>query len=438
MVATAIFLVTYAIVAFNRFPGLRLDRSGAAVVGAVAMVAAGVLPLEAAWRAINHETLLILLGMMVLNVFLEDAGFFEWVAGRILARAVSPTRMLVELAAVSGLLSALFLNDTVCLMLTPPLVRILRAGRLPLAPFLITLAMSANAGSVLTLTGNPQNMLIGVYSGWSYLAFLGRMLLPGVVSLAILAVWVVWWYRRELVMAADGRAGPSRNRDREDAGEDKSKVRESGEARPVLLEGGSPAGQRPIDVGLLRKTLVVLAGTLIGFLLHPDLPLVAMTGAAVLLVWSGRSPTAVLHRVNWVLLAFFAGLFVVVEGFRTTGVLERLNAIAGPWYGTTAATQVPLFGLVTVVASNVVSNVPFVVLMEHELGHFADPPLMWLVLALASTLAGNLTIPGSVATLIVLEQAGPEARVSFREFSAVGVPVTVLSVVVGLGLLMLV
>lgn len=419
MVATAIFVVTYAIVAFNRFPGLRLDRTGAAVVGAVAMVATGVLSVEAAWRAINHETLLILLGMMVLNVFLEDAGFFEWVAGRILARRIAPTRMLVELAVVSGLLSALFLNDTVCLMLTPPLVRILRAGKLPLPPFLITLAMAANAGSVLTLTGNPQNMLIGVYSGWSYLAFLGRMLLPGTVSLAILAAWVVWWYRKELLVVAENGA-------------------ESGEARPVLQDGSTTVGQRPIDGVLLRKTLVVLAGTLVGFLLHPDLPLVAMTAAAVLLVWSGKSPTAVLHRVNWVLLAFFAGLFIVVEGFRTTGVLERLNALAGPWYGTTPASQVPLFGLVTVVASNVVSNVPFVVLMEHELGRFADPPLMWLVLALASTLAGNLTIPGSVATLIVLEQAGPEGRVSFREFSAVGVPVTVLSVVVGLGLLMLV
>jgi len=407
MLATAIFLLTYAVVAFNRFPGLRLDRSGAAVIGAVAMVAGGVLSVETAWQAINHETVLILLGMMILNVFLEDAGFFEWVARWILARNAPPARMLVELALVSGLLSALFLNDTVCLMLTPPLVRILKAGGWPLTPFLVTLAMSANAGSVMTLTGNPQNMLIGVYSGWSYLAFLSRLLLPGLVGLGILCVWVLWWYRDQL--------------------------RTIRRVEPPQFVENLPA----IDLPLLRKTMVVLTGTLVGFLALPDLPLVAMTGAALLLVVSGKSPTAVLARVNWVLLAFFAGLFIVVEGFRSTGVLERLNELAGPWYGTTAATQVPLFGAVTVIASNVVSNVPFVVLMEHELDRFVNPPLMWLVLALSSTLAGNLTIPGSVATLIVLEQAGPDARIGFKEFSAVGIPVTIVSVVVGIGLLML-
>ena len=186
----------------------------------------------------------------------------------------------------------------------------------------------------------------------------------------------------------------------------------------------------------MTQSLVVLAGVVAGFVVLGDLPLVAMLGAAVLLLISRRPTTEVLARVNWVLLAFFAGLFIVVRGLEETGLVARLAAAVQPMYGNSLATQIPVFSAVTVLASNVVSNVPFVVLARGIVPDLIEPRLMWLVLAMASTLAGNLTIPGSVATLIVLEtarrhQPGQETSIGFFEFLRVGLPVTLVTTTLG-------
>jgi Na+/H+ antiporter NhaD/arsenite permease-like protein len=196
-----------------------------------------------------------------------------------------------------------------------------------------------------------------------------------------------------------------------------------------------------IDRTLLVKTLVVLGGVLVGFVTLGQLPLVAMTGAVVLLLIARRPTGEVLARVDWLLLAFFAGLFIVVRGLERTGLVAEFAAAVRPWYGSTLGTQVPMFSLVTVAASNVVSNVPFVILARETVPTLLEPQLMWLVLAMASTLAGNLTIPGSVATLIVLETArrhepsGPP-HVGFVEFLRVGLPVTLLTTSLGAAILL--
>jgi Na+/H+ antiporter NhaD/arsenite permease-like protein len=291
-------------------------------------------------------------------------------------------------------------------MLTPPLLIVVHRARLPATPFLVTLAMAANAGSVMTLTGNPQNMLVGVYSGWSYGAFFLRMLPVGAVGLAVMIALLVWHYGAVLRVAAQ----------------------EFAPSRPApMSERRAPAHDRT----LLTKTLLVLAGVLVGFVVTSDLPLVALVGCVALLVWSGASPAAVLKRVNWVLLLFFAGLFIVVRGLETTGIVETLSSAAQPYYGRTPATQIPVFSTLTVIASNVVSNVPFVMLARHLVGELADPALMWLVLAMASTFAGNLTIPGSVATLIVLEAAGESGTVGYFDFLRIGVPITIATTAAG-------
>jgi Na+/H+ antiporter NhaD/arsenite permease-like protein len=190
---------------------------------------------------------------------------------------------------------------------------------------------------------------------------------------------------------------------------------------------------------LLIKCLLTLVAALIGFVAVGDLSLVALVGAAVLLIASGRPTATVLARVDWVLLAFFAGLFVVVRGLEETGLVERAARTWQPMYGKTLTTQIPVFTIATVIGSNVVSNVPLVVLAKSIVPQLIEPELMWLVLAMASTLAGNLTIPGSVATLIVLEtakraQPGQEP-IGFVEFLRVGIPVTVLTTAVGAALL---
>jgi Na+/H+ antiporter NhaD/arsenite permease-like protein len=190
-----------------------------------------------------------------------------------------------------------------------------------------------------------------------------------------------------------------------------------------------------MDRPLLIKSLAVLSGVLLGFIVVGDLAVVAMTGAVVLLFWSRRSPGVILRRVDWVLLMFFAALFIVVEGLERTGLVARAAETLQPLYGSTTSTQIPLFCVVTVLASNIVSNVPYVVLVREVVPTLAEPELMWLVLAMASTFAGNLTIPGSVATLIVLEAAKEHGHVGFWQFLRVGIPVTVMTIVLGAMLL---
>src|SRR6185369_3699245 len=269
------------------------------------------------------------------------------------------------------------------------------------------LAMSANVGSVMTITGNTQNMLVGNYSGWKYGEFLLWMLPVGIAGLVVMTVVIVWFYGPQLraagqisMEAATAEFPPSRN-------------------RPLLV-----------------KTLLVLGAVLIGFVATSDLPLVAACGAAVLMLWSGGSPTRIFSRVNWVLLLFFAGLFIVVHGLERTGLIAELADWARLMYGNNVVTQTPVFCVLTVVASNIVSNVPFVVLVRDAVPTMLEPRLMWLMLAMSSTFAGNLTIPGSVATLIVLEAAKDSATISYWEFLRVGIVVTLLTVAVGAALLL--
>ncbi|MBI3836894.1 MAG: anion transporter [Planctomycetia bacterium] len=347
-----------------------------------------------------------------LNVLLEESGFFELTSSAVLSRTGSPVQLLIGLTILSAVLSALFLNDTVCLMLTVPVLAILRRSGLPNLPYLVALAMSANIGSVMTVVGNPQNMLIGNYSGWTYAGFFLWMAPVGVASVAALVMILLVFYGSRLRAAA---------------GTMRAKASQ-GDAQPQL------------DRELLIKSLVVFSGMLLAFVLIGDLPLVAIGGAMILLVISRRSPAQILGQVNWVLLAFFAGLFIVVRGLEQTGLVKDLADAVQPMYGSTLATQVPVFGAVTVVASNVVSNVPFVVLARQIVPTLIEPQLMWLVLAMASTLAGNLTIPGSVATLIVLETArqhrsGRETSVGFFEFLRVGIPVTLVTTTLGTSIL---
>lgn len=404
-IALSVFAFTYCFLAFERFPFLKLDRVGGVLVGAVAMVLLGVLPFDAAWKAIDGQTIVLLTGMMILNVVLEQSGFFELVAVHALGRIHSPVALLVGLVFLAGSLSAFFLNDTVCLMLTLPLIRALDAARLPRMPYVIALAMSANIGSVMTIVGNPQNMLIHVYSGYDYLPFASRMVPVGMVGLAILCIALIFLFRRDLF---GGRR-----------------------------ERIASAGHVKIDRWLLPLSLFTLVGVLVGFALSSNLAEVAIAGAAFVLVASRRPAYEILARVDWMLLVFFSSLFIVMAGVGETGIVGELSDLAQPLYGDTLLQEISVFSALTVVASNVVSNVPFVILAQEWMSTLRAPDLMWLVLSMASTFAGNLTIPGSVATLIVLRMAGPDTKIGFGRFSAIGVPVTILTTLAGAALLLL-
>ena len=404
LLALAIFALTYCFLAFDRLPLIKLDRVSGVLVGAVAMVGFGVINFDAAWQAIDGQTLMLLLGMMILNVAFQDSGFFSFISDKLFAGHQSPRVLLVALILSSGILSALFLNDTVCLMLSMPLLALLRARGLPRAPYLVALAMSANIGSVMTVVGNPQNMLIQSESGYAYLPFLARMAPVGLLGLGILTAILLWVYRDHFGEYATRR------------------VLQTSKPPPIATE---------VDTKLMGLTGVALAGVLIGFTLSQQLGLVAMSGAAFLLLFSGRPASQILAGVDWLLIVFFASLFVVMEGLSSTGVLSGFSDWLGKMSQGPTPQAVALLSGLTILGSNLVSNVPFVLLIRESVAGSADPGLMWLVLAMASGFAGNLTVPGSIATLIVLRAAGREDSIGFLHFSLIGVPVTLLTTALG-------
>jgi Na+/H+ antiporter NhaD/arsenite permease-like protein len=401
--ALVIFALTYVAVAAGRIPLLSVDRPAAALLGAVLMVAAGVLTPEQGGHAVNGATLGLLLGMMILNAYLAEAGFFRWASWRVIGAVGTPRTLLWALVFTAGGLSALLVNDTVCLMMTPLVLRIIDDADLPPIPYLLAVAFGSNAGSVATLTGNPQNMIVGTLSGISYARFSAALVVPAAVSLVLVAAILHAIFHRHLPRRA--------------------------------LAAALAAPE--VDAKLLGKALLALGIAVGGFLLGFDLAWTSLFAGALCMAVAGRAPREALQRVDWPLLVFFAGLFVVVGGVERAGIAARMYEGVAPALGSAPGRQAVVFGAFSVVAYKVVSNVPFVILAGRWIPRLADPPLLWLATALSATLAGNLTVVGSVANIIVLELAGSRGRIGFWRFFRIGAAVTLATLAAGLGILLL-
>lgn len=401
--ALVIFALTYVAIAAGRFPLLSVDRPAAALLGAVLMVAAGVLTPAQGAAAVNGETLGLLLGMMILTAYLGEAGFFRWASWRVIRAAGTPRALLWALVFTAGALSALLVNDSVCLMMTPLVLRIIDDAELPPLPYLLAVAFGSNAGGVATLTGNPQNMIVGTLSGISYARFAAALALPAAASLLLVAAILHAIFRRQLPR------------------------------RPLAAALAAPE----LDGLLLAKALAALGVAVAGFLLGFDLAWTSLFAGALCMAIAGRAPREALQRVDWPLLVFFAGLFVVIAGIDRAGVAARMYDGVAPALGATAPRQAVVFGLFSTIASQLVSNVPFVILAGRWIPRLAEPTLLWLTTALAATLAGNLTVVGSVANIIVLELAGSRGRIGFWHFLRIGAAVTAATFAAALGILLL-
>jgi Na+/H+ antiporter NhaD/arsenite permease-like protein len=403
--AIAIFCFTYLLISGRRLKILPLNRPAAALLGCVLMVACGVMTPAQAYRAVDYDTLVLLLGMMLISAYLMLAGFFDWAADWVLRRAKSPQALLLYLIITSGTLSALLVNDTICLMLTPLVVVVMVRGKLPLPPYLLALAMSANLGSVATLVGNPQNMIIGHLSGIPFLRFSVSLVPVAIAGMGIEYVVLRLGFRQVLEAAAIER--PS---------------------APVP----------PLNRGLLILTIVVLALIFVGFVVGLDLSWTALGGGALIMVLARRDTHEVLKLVDWHLLVFFAALFIVVEGLAGTGLPDQIYAHVHGVFGGSASSQAWNLAWFSALGSNVFSNVPFVLVAAKWINNFAHPELMWKVMALATTFAGNLTILGSVANIIVVESARGHVEIGFWDYARFGIPVTILTTMAGIGLLILI
>jgi len=399
MVAAAIFGITYVLISGRQMKILPLNRPAAALLGAVLMVSTGVMTPQRAYGAVNYDTLVLLLGMMLISAYLYLAHFFEWAADVILKYSHTPGRLLLYLTLTSGILSALLVNDTICLMLTPLVVAVIKRGKLPLLPFLIALATSANIGSVATLVGNPQNMIIGHFSHIPFSEFARSLAPAAIIGLAI-NFGILRFGFRSVLRAA------------------------------VIIR--KPDVVLKLDRGLFVLVCIVFVSIFVCFFAGLNLAWTALAGAALVMVLGRRDTHEVLKLVDWHLLVFFAGLFVVVEGLSDTGLPDAIYRNLQPMFGAQAAAQTWNLTWFSIAGSNIFSNVPFVLVAGKWIPHFADPVLMWKVLALATTFAGNLTIIGSVANMIVVESAREHLEIGFWDYARVGIPITALTTAAGI------
>jgi len=394
MVTLLIFAATYLVLALGRFPGLRVDRTGATVIGASLMVAAGTLRFDEALRAVDWATIVLLLGMMIVVANLRLSGFFRLVAAKVVQHAHSPRRLLAGIVAVSGIFSAFFVNDTMCLVLTPLVVEVTLGLRRNPVPYLLAVAMASNAGSVATITGNPQNMMIGSLSGIHYRTF--ALALAPVAAFSLVLTW--------LIIALSFRA--EFNNDRFEAGEN-LRVR--------------------VNRPLMRKSLLVTIGMVVFFFTGFPVAQVAIVAGALLLITRRVKPEKVYHDIDWPLLAMFAGLFIVVKGVERTALEADLFRIAQS-FGLNRTGVLTFF---SAVLSNIVSNVPAVLVFRPVIAKLTDPSQGWLTLAMSSTLAGNFTLLGSVANLIVVQRARGDVEIRFWDYFRAGAPLTIITLAFG-------
>lgn len=416
-VLTDLLLVAgIAAIAAGRVPGLRMNRAGIACTAATCLVLIGAIPLGDALASIDMGTIALLLSMMLLVSSIRISGLLDLVAARLSGLAGYPRAFLAAIVAIAGILSAIFLNDTMCLVLAPVVAETsLRARRDPV-PYLVATATAANVGSAATIIGNPQNMLIGQRSGVPFVEFASRIGPPSLIGLGVCWLVIVMVFPKEFRRSKDARS----------VADDRTAA--------AAISSANVMGAVRIDRALVAKSCVAIAAMLAAFLAGAPVVLAALASASFMLVSRIKSER-LFSGVDFNLLVFFAGLFVITDAVSRTAAfawLERtvLNgASASPW----------LFSAATVAVSNLVSNVPAVMILSPLASGATDPKAAWLLLAMASTFAGNLTLIGSVANLIVAEgAAGRGARLGFMDYLKAGLPITVLTLAIGTAWLSLV
>jgi len=405
LIATIILIVTYLGVAFTRLPKVNVDRPSAAFTGGVLMILFGVLTFEEAVKAIDINTIALLLGMMILVSALKVVGFFDLLAMKSLATAKTPRRLLLLVIIATATASAFLVNDAVVLLFTPVIIQACRARKVNPVPYLIAEAMASNIGSACTIVGNPQNMLIGIASEISFAHFFFYLLPVSLLSTVVLILIMFRFYRNTLSQDFD-------------------------------FSNDSPVPAQAYDAKAITRLVPILILLIIGFFLSSfvklSIPVIALGFAALVLLLGKAKPSTIIKEVDWILLLFFAGLFIVIEGAHKAGVLDIFteSIITTPGFLGIAS-----ISIVSTVVSQLVSNVPLTMLVLPILKNVPGD-VLWIALAAGSTLGGNLTIIGAVANIIVVERASREGiQVQFLEFLKVGTVVTIATI--GLAILIL-
>ena len=400
MLAATLFAITYLGIALGKIPGVALDRVGIALLGAIAMVASGVLTPENAFHAIDLSTILLLYSLMIISAQLRLGGFYSWSALKVLTLLKRPKRFLLALMLLSGLLSAVLANDIVCFAFTPVLAAALLQAQLNPLPFLLGLAVASNIGSAATIIGNPQNMLLGQVGQLDFGAFLRWCAPPSIAALVASYGIIILLFRKKLVMQYPG---------------------------PQLRPGQD---WPPFDQWQTAKGLLAVIALIVLFFTSIPREVSAITIAGVLLCSRRQKTRDILGLVDWHLITLFCALFILIQGILNGRMVPDL-VVQLAELGLDLH-NLSLLTVVSTVLSNLFSNVPATMLLLP----FLSPgrPDAWYTLALASTFAGNLLLLGSIANLIVAEQALHWGiRISLRDHAIIGIPVTLASLLILFG-----
>jgi len=396
-VTLIITILVYIGLAIGFIPKIKSNRTTIALLGVGLILVFRQLQLRQIGSLLDLDTLILLFSMMVINANLRLSGFFR-LAGALLLRMTRKPRvfLIIEIFLV-GILSALFLNDTICIMFTPFLLDLLLAIKRNPIPYLISLAAAANIGSVATLTGNPQNMIIGVASKISYIDFTVALAPIAILCLGVIWVVITLLYKAEFAKKNFFAIPPAR---------------EIRYFKPLMI-----------------KTLVVTLGLLTAFIVGVPIALASLLAACIMLITRRVKPEKIFGSIDWEILVFFSALFIVTGAMEINGITEKLGNITQNMAGVNALN----LSVLTTVLSNLVSNVPAVLLLKPLIAQLPNQTAGWLTLAASSTLAGNLTMLGSVANLIVAESSKRRhVNISFWEYTKAGTIITILTLMISI------
>jgi Na+/H+ antiporter NhaD/arsenite permease-like protein len=394
-ISLIIILLTILGVALGSYPVLRMNRTTIALVGATSLIVIGAISLENAIQAIDFDTIILLFSIMVININFMLSGFFNLITSQILKLAKTPQRLLALIIFVSGLLSALFLNDTIVLVFTPIVLNITTVLKRNPIPYLMALATAANVGSAATIIGNPQNILIGTASEIPFTDFALALAPVSIVGIVIIWLVISYIYKKEFKKIAFEKLPDEKIR---------------------LL--------RPLLYKSIAAAIVMLGSFLLGF----SIPVTALGAASLLLITRRIKPERVFREIDWSLLVFFIGLFIVTKTLDYIGVSQILKG----FMTLNTGNQIVDLSIISIILSNLISNVPAVLVLRPMVDTFTNPQFAWLTMAMATTFAGNLTLLGSVANLIVAESAKKGGvKLTFAEYLKAGIPITILTTIFG-------
>ena len=385
-----IFGLTYLGFAAGRVPGLKLNRTGIVLLGAIAIAIFSGWPVTTVVGFINWPTILLLFGFFVISSQLRLSGFFDQVAGKISVGLGNPARFLLTLMLVAAGLSAFLNNDIVCFVFAPVVATTLVQRQLNPVPFLVALAVASNIGAAATLVGNPQGMMIAQIAGLGFGHYTLWCIAPVLFALGC-AYAVIWMTCRHNLAFST----------------------------PVTVSTKPPAHE--FNRAHTIKGFIVLGLVIVFFFSSVPKEIIALTAAGIHLASRKFDTEDLLGLVDWPILIMFMSLFVVTGAFQATGCGE--HAVQWLAHAGLNLNSSSILAMATAMLSNLIGNSATVMLMLKTV-NVAHPPMAY-VLALANSFGGNLTVLGSVATIIVVQQARDQGiAISYRDFARLGVPVT--------------